>query len=128
MSYNTHDLPADVDMFDEEYVMPCAEALMAGTLALMTGHARCASSEYRNMMANKAASNLLALSQHPQMSASLRAVARKLHEQWTELIKAEHVNQLAVARCSLQLASESSGMTRAEESRALWHITPEVIQ
>ena len=26
-------------MADEEYEMPCAEALLAGTLALMTGHA-----------------------------------------------------------------------------------------
>lgn len=35
---------------DEEHVMPCAEAMLAGTLALMTGHAQnaCACATQRN--------------------------------------------------------------------------------
>lgn len=112
-------LPKDTDAYDEEYVMPCAEALMAGTLALMTGYACCVCAQHRDMMAKKAVSNLHALSQHPQLSMGLRAVATRLQGQWAELIQKAHGDQITTSPAQL---------SRAEQSRALWHTTPEAVQ
>lgn len=122
---------------DEEYVMPCAEALMAGTLALMTGHARCGCAQHRDMMARKAAVNLNTLSHHPHISDGLRSVAQKLYEQWIEVIQADLLNALAVpagatpsvpTHDAAHIAQYRAELSRAEKSRALWHTTPEVIQ
>ena len=74
---------------EEHYVMPCAEAVIAATLALMTGHVRCGCAEHRDMMGKKAAENLLALSQQPVLSAGFRAVAARLYSQWSELLAHE---------------------------------------
>ena len=125
----------------DEYTMPCAEAVLAGTLALMTGHARCGCAQHRDMMASKAASNLALLAQHPLMSEGFRTVAFKLHIQWVELIQAERVSQYTAvpsqvapsqtSHDAMQSAADAaarSRLSRAEQSRALWHTTPEVIQ
>ena len=120
---------------DDEYVMPCAEAMLAGTLALMTGHARCGCAQHRDMMGSKAAHNLAQLAQHPAMSEGFRAVAIKLHMQWVELIQAERSHQHQAAHAPtgapMQAAADAAARTylsKAEQSRALWHTTPEVIQ
>ena len=145
MSYSTpndtHDsVHNDSDAVDDEYTMPCAEAMLAGTLALMTGHARCGCVQHRDMMGSKAAHNLAQLAQHPAMSEGFRAVAIKLHMQWVELIQAERVHQHQAAHAPtgapMQVAADAAARTylskaeqsRAEMSRALWHTTPEVIQ
>ena len=130
----------DSDLHDDEYVMPCAEAILAGTLALMTGHARCGCAAHRDMMGSKAAHNLAQLAQHPVMSEEFRTVAFELHIQWIELIQAERIGQHPAAHAStgapIQAAADAAArtylskaeQTRAEQSRALWHTTPEVIQ
>ena len=130
-----------IDSEQDEYTMPCAEAVLVGTLALMTGHARCTCAQHRDLMASKAASNLSLLAQHPLMSEGFRTVAFKLHIQWVELIQAERVNEHASALSqaapsqttynAMQSAADAAARThlsRAEQSRALWHTTPEVIQ
>ncbi len=95
----------------EEYGMPCAEALLASTLALMTGHAQACCADHRELMAEKTVASLQVLSQHPLMSEGFRAVALRLHDRW---------------------ALEAQGARPADISptapRALWHTTPEVIQ
>ena len=125
----------DSDAVDDEYTMPCAEAILAGTLALMTGHARCACAQHRDMMATKAASNLALLAQHPLMSEGFRTVAFKMHMQWVDMIQRDRVNQhlpaYSHAQAPVQAADAAAARThlsRAEQSRALWHTTPEVIQ
>ena len=132
----------DSDTVDDEYTMPCAQAMVAGTLALMTGHARCGCAQHRDMMGSKAAYNLGQLAQHPAMSEGFREVAFKLHMQWVELVQAERIRQHpsdhlpaqaplrpAADRTHLSTAEMSRAeMARAEMSRALWHTTPEVIQ
>ncbi len=55
---------------DEEHVMPCAEAMLAGTLALMTGHAQSTCATQRGLVGRKIRSNLFFLSQHPELSPS----------------------------------------------------------
>lgn len=136
MSYSTlnsknDSVKDDSDAVDDEHTMPCAEAILAGTLALMTGHARCGCAQHRDMMASKAAANLALLAQHPLMSEGFRTVTFKLHAQWVELIQAERVSQNQPAHNPIQSAADAAARThlsRAEQSRALWHTTPEVIQ
>ena len=130
----------DSELQDDEYIMPCAEAILAGTLALMTGHARCSCAAHRDMMGSKVAHNLAQLAQHSVMSEEFRTVAFKLHMQWVELIQSERVHQHQAAHAPtgapMQAAADAAARTylskaeqsRAEMSRALWHTTPEVIQ
>ena len=122
------DVDENVDKHICEYALPCAEAVMAGTLALMTGYARCGCAVHRQMMAEKAAANLLALAENQQLLSQLtggfKAIVFKLHSQWLELVEAER----RVLTYSSVDAVAQSNMSLAEQSRALWHKTPEVIQ
>lgn len=67
----------------EEYLLPQVEALLAGTLALMTGLAqggeRCAQ---RELMQAKVHANLSELAVHPHVSESLRGVLARLVHHW----------------------------------------------
>lgn len=71
---------------DEEYVMPCAEAMLAGTLALMTGHAQSACARQRILMAKKIRSNLYCLGQNPDLTPSFRTVVQRMHQHWDRLV------------------------------------------
>ena len=127
------DIDENVDKHICEYALPCAEAVMAGTLALMTGYARCGCAVHRQMMAEKAAANLLALAENSQLSSQLtggfKAIVFKLHSQWVELIDAERrVHGYSTVDAAIQANLSLAEATRAEQSRALWHKTPEVIQ
>lgn len=90
--------------------MPCAEALLASTLALMTGYAQACCDGHREVMAGKTAASLLVLSKHPRMSPGFRDLALRLHDRWT-----------VEARGPDDAFSPTA-------PRALWHTTPEVIQ
>ncbi len=72
------------DPCTEEYLLPQVEALLAGTLALMTGlsqnEGRC---EHRELMQAKVCANLRELAGHPDVSASLRRVLARLLELWS---------------------------------------------
>ena len=68
---------------DEEYTLPTVEALMAGTLALLTGYAQSEpGSAQRPPMAVKLVSNLWALAQHPDLSDPMRAMLGNLRIRW----------------------------------------------
>lgn len=99
--------------------MPAAEALIASTLALMTGHAQACCAAQRELMAEKTSASLLMLSRHPLVSPGFRAVAMKLHGQWVP----------AQARQpDAAFSPPSPHSPYSPQSRALWHTTPEVIQ
>lgn len=72
-------------------VMPCADALVAGTVALMTtwadpcSHSRLAPREQRALIARKVVSNLYFLRQHPALCPELRQVMAMAHERWSAL-------------------------------------------
>lgn len=71
------------DAHTEEYLLPRTEALLAGTLALMTGLAHtplCAS--HRELMATKVRANLAELAAQPHVSEALRTVLCGLSGQW----------------------------------------------
>ncbi len=128
-----HTNPACAEDGELEFVMPCAEALLAGTLALMTGHARCGCAQHRDMMARKAAVNLHTLSGHPHISDSLRTVAKKLYQQWVEIIQTDLVKSMSAAVQAVPSAADHEAFTREQLGKALhhranWHTTPETIQ
>jgi hypothetical protein len=59
---------------DEEYSLPPVEALLAGTLALMTGCAQHSGPVcQRELMVGKVVSNLTELAQHPALSQPRRS-------------------------------------------------------
>ena len=70
---------------DVEYEMPSAEALLASTLALMTGHAQSKCMRQRCLMSRKITSNLLTLSHHAMLSANFRAVVDRMRPHWMVL-------------------------------------------
>ena len=55
---DTPDTPTSGTHCDEEYSLPCAEALLAGTLALMTGYVQACCDSHRDAMGRKIAANL----------------------------------------------------------------------
>jgi hypothetical protein len=68
-----------------EYHLPHAEALVAGTLALMTAHAQATCEDDRAYMARKVLDNFAQLSSHTCISAQFRRVLRVLEEHWQAL-------------------------------------------
>lgn len=96
---------------DEEYVLPSVDALMAGTLALMTGYAQAAEGDpNRSMLARKLVSNLFFLSEHPQVSPHMRCMLANLRTRWQV-----EVEQGCGSRC-------------VPAPTPLWHNAPEVVQ
>ena len=65
----------------EEYTLPTAEALLAGTLALMTGCAQGTDGQ-RGLMSAKIAHNLAQLSEHAALSSEMRRVLARLQTRW----------------------------------------------
>lgn len=67
---------------EEEYQLPCTEALLAGTLALMTGHAQACCDNTRQAMTAKIVGNLSQLSEHPVLTPLFRAALGSLLTHW----------------------------------------------
>jgi hypothetical protein len=95
---------------EEEYLIPGAEALMASTMALMTGHVQSCCPEHRTMMAAKIVANLTRLSADPLLSPGFQTLLWKLRERW-----------------SFQSAALSDG-PRPVPDPGLWLASPEVLQ
>lgn len=71
--------------------LPCAEALLAAVVALMSAHAnpnadaRIDPATQRLLLARKVVSNLFFLREHPALSAPLRRVMAQAHAHWATL-------------------------------------------
>jgi hypothetical protein len=94
------DKPVNVEGAQQEYVMPCAEAMLAGTLALMTGHAQNEEAAQRHLMARKIRSNLFFLAQHPGISPAFRQIVERMHSAWDALLSSPHPDAAASAQAS----------------------------
>ncbi len=74
--------PADI----EEHQLPSIEAVLAGTLALMTGYSQALQAEldpqHRVKMGLKIGNNLSLLVDHPQLSLGFRQVLLGLQLRW----------------------------------------------
>lgn len=104
---------------DEEYEMPSADAMLAGTLALMTGYAQSSPScPNRSLMARKLISNLFFLMQHPNVSPPLRAMLANLRTRW----------QLAQEQDMKASTPASEPPRRAAQPTTLWHVAHDTVQ
>ena len=70
----------------EEHELPRIEAVLAGTLALMTGYSQALQAalgpQHRLRMGGKIAENLSMLVDHPQLSLGFRQVMLRLQGRW----------------------------------------------
>lgn len=73
------------DFQNEEYLVTHSEALLAGTLALMTGQAQASCREARCHMTHRICANLRELGQHPALNPDFRAAVRRLYEHWCRM-------------------------------------------
>ncbi|MFY3385243.1 hypothetical protein [Paracidovorax sp. MALMAid1276] len=102
---------------DEEYSLPCAEALLAGTLALMTGHMQACCDTHRTAMARKIVANLQMLGQMNAFTPHFRTMLWNLQGRWAEQ-GADSGGQPAARKAP----------SSAELQRALWVAAPETVQ
>lgn len=98
---------------DEEYVLPCAEALLAGTLALLTACAQGSPDcPNRPLMASKLVSNLIRLSHHPAFSPQMHTMLTRLCVRWQQ------------EACGTSAPPHQ----QPQEPSPLWHRMPSVAQ
>ena len=71
----------------EEYELPAVEAVLAGTLALMTGCAQAGCPDQRRLMMGRIVSNMALLGDHPQLSTQFRCALGKLRCHWELLLE-----------------------------------------
>lgn len=71
----------------EEYELPSVEAVLAGTLALMTGCAQTHRPAQRRQMMNRIVGNMALLAEHPHLSDPFRCAVRKLRCHWELLVE-----------------------------------------
>ena len=94
---------------DMEYHLPCAEALLAGTLALMTGHAQARCVNGRRLMEAKIVANLSQLMQMAVLTPQFRAAVCNVRGHW-------------------QLMHDASVSVGTSEDPRLWHASPSSFQ
>lgn len=106
---------------DEGVVLPSPEALLAGTLALMTGVVEraallqpLAGHGQSLLMASKVRVNLRGLADHPQLSPAFRSTLDRLRGHWDRL--------------AAPGAAEAEPTCPAEREARLWHRAPERVQ
>lgn len=86
---------------DEEYTLPGVEALLAGTLALMTGLAQTApEAAHQGPMTRKIVENLGLLAEHAQLSPTMRLMLRRLIGHWQRAGRSAPAGEAAAPRRS----------------------------
>ena len=113
------DLPTSGAHCDEEYSLPCAEALLAGTLALMTGYVQACCDSHRDAMGRKIAANLQMLADAQGFTPHFRTVVWSLQTRWAQQAQSQDGNAASAAHMAL---------SAAEQRRALWLAAPEAMQ
>lgn len=89
------------------YHMLSAEALLAGTLALMTAHAQCSCPKAisnKDLMMKKIIANLSQLISHAHLTEQFRMTLGNLHKMWTtfEAAQQSDVNESKTQQSSSQ--------------------------
>lgn len=83
----------ETDTLPHEVTLPCDQALLAATLALMTAYAgpaagaRVDAETQRRLMAHKIVCNLCFLREHPALGAGMRQVVSTVHRHWLALVQ-----------------------------------------
>ena len=106
MSHASHQ-PNTGSHADEEYSLPCAEALLAGTLALMTGYVQACCDSHRDAMGRKIAANLQMLADAQGFTPHFRTVVWSLQGRWDQQCKARQDVAASSASAQGRLYSSS---------------------
>jgi len=106
----------------EEHELPSVEAVLAGTLALMTGYSQALQAELdpqgRVAMGEKIGCNLGLLLEHPQLSLGFRQVLFGLQHRW-----------IAMSECTRSAARGCRVASASRDAPAAWQIAaPERLQ
>ena len=101
---------------DEEYSLPCAEAVLAGTLALMTGHAQACCCSQRAALSEKVVAGLQQLAHSNHFTPHFRALLGSLQHKWVQQCAAD------------AQVPRSAALSAAEQRRALWVQAPRTVQ
>lgn len=101
---------------DEEYSLPCAEAVLAGTLALMTAYMQACGGPQRDAMGHRIAAGLQDLARSGQFTPHFRALLASLQRRWV---------QQCAAKCTVP---RPAALSLAEQRRALWVPAPKALQ
>lgn len=78
---------------DDGIPLPCEQALLAATLALMTAYAnpstdaKVDAATQRRLMARRIVSNLFFLREHPSIGPGMRQVMGAVHGHWSTLAR-----------------------------------------
>ena len=102
----------------EEHELPTVEAVLAGTLALMTGYSQALlaelNPEHRVLMGRKIGNNLALLAEHPQLSTPFQTVLGGLQRRWAQMAgcTAEAARACDMSAC----APRAVGEPKARES------------
>ena len=87
------DAPSPAANADDGIALPCDQALLAATLALMTAYAnpcpeaRVDAATQRRLMARRIVSNLFFLREHPALGPGMRQVVGAVHGHWVALAR-----------------------------------------
>jgi len=77
------------ECLNEEHELPTVEAVLAGTLALMTGYSQALLAElhpeHRVLMGRKIGNNLALLAEHPQLSTPFQTMLCGLQRRWAQM-------------------------------------------
>jgi len=105
------------DACDEEYSLPCAEAVLAGTLALMTGYMQACGGPQRDAMRHRITAGLQDVARSGQFTPQFCALLGSLQRRWAQ-------------PCGLAPAQTPStaALSAAEQRRTLWLPAPEALQ
>lgn len=85
--------PTPAHEADDGIALPCDQALLAATLALMTAYAnpctgaRVDAATQRRLMARRIVSNLFFLREHPALGPGMRQVMATVHGHWSALAR-----------------------------------------
>jgi hypothetical protein len=94
----------------EEHELPCIEAVLAGTLALMTGYSQALQAalgpQHRLKMGAKIGHNLSLLADHPQLSPGFRQVMLGLQGRW-----------LAMGECTMRAVHDGDAVAAPPRHR-----------
>ena len=100
--------------FTEEHALPCVEAVLAGTLALMTGYSQALQADqppqHRLLMGVKIVRNLELLVGQPALTDAFRTVMRGLRQRWELMGACTGLPLPACGACAADSADSESAV------------------
>ena len=109
--------------------MPGAEALLAGTLALMTGIAQGCCDSHRTLIVRKVIANLSLLACHPMASSGFKVTIANLRVFWLRILaQGQAMAGTNPAEAATGPDEPFHSPLQPARHAMLWHAAPETVQ